>query len=80
MTVKEILSHGKLRQSNHGLGHGSLKEVKDFYNRDGISWVVPHKNAIMLITNNDGIREPVYISEKTVDKIFEIFVTIQMTK
>ena len=80
MTVKEIQSHGKLRQLNHGLGNESLKEVKDFYNRDSIFWVVPHKNAIMLIKNNDGIQEPVYISKKTLDTIFEIFVTIQMIK
>ena len=75
LSVEEILTHGKLMQPNHGIGNELFKRIKEFYNRDDISRVVPHKNATILIKNDDGVQERVClrILEKTLEKVFEMF-------
>ena len=67
LSVEETLTHGKLIQPN--------QRIKEFYNRDDISRVVPHKNATILIKNDDGVQERVClrILEKTLEKVFEMF-------
>ena len=62
-------------QPNHGLPQKTLQMVLDFYNRDDISRVVPHKNATVLVRKLDGTtqRECIRILEKPLDKLYSMF-------
>ena len=68
LSVEEILTHGKLIQPNHRIGN-------ELFKRNDISRVVPHKNATILIKNDDDVQERVClrILEKTLENVFEMF-------